>query len=296
MKPRFSIVTISYNQARYLDRALRSVLEQDYPHLEYIVIDPGSTDGSRDIIERYRSRIAHIVFERDAGSADGLNKGFGIATGSLFGFVNSDDALLPGAISRVVDAFERYPDADVISGHGYMIDTEGRVIRRFYSDQASAAAYAHRACFLMQQSTFFKREAFERTRGFDTEAKIWWDGELFLEMCLAGCKFRVVDDFWSIFTIHGESLSGQELLDLRTERARKHQLIVQEAADRVYRKAMGRPMSERARLLLPYFRALRILRHPFRTTVRLLEKAGVPLDRDKRFPIQRAPGSVDGLG
>ena len=74
--PRVSIVTISFNQEKFLERTIRSVLAQDYPEIEYIVVDPGSTDGSRDIIERYRDRIAHVIFEPDKGPSDGLNKGF----------------------------------------------------------------------------------------------------------------------------------------------------------------------------------------------------------------------------
>ena len=96
---KFSIVTISFNQAPYLETAIRSVLDQNYPDLEYIIVDPGSTDGSRDIIERFRSRFAKIIFEPDQGPGDGLNKGFAHATGDILGYLNSDDALLPGALN-----------------------------------------------------------------------------------------------------------------------------------------------------------------------------------------------------
>src|SRR6202171_6644991 len=101
---RVSIVTISFNQAPFLERAIRSVVEQDYPDIEYIVVDPGSTDGSRDIIERYRSRISQVIYEPDHGPADGLNKGFASATGDIFGSINADDAFLPGAVRGGVTA------------------------------------------------------------------------------------------------------------------------------------------------------------------------------------------------
>ena len=87
---KITIVTISFNQARFLDQAIKSVLEQDYPLVEYIVVDPGSTDGSREIIEGYRSSIDHIIFDRDEGPADGLNRGFSMAKGQIFGFRYSD--------------------------------------------------------------------------------------------------------------------------------------------------------------------------------------------------------------
>src|ERR1700738_5632483 len=101
-----SIVTISFNQAEFLERAIRSVVDQDYPEIEYSVVDPGATEGSRDIIERYRSRIARVIYEPDRGPADGLNKGFACATGDIFGFLNSDDVLLPGAVRRAVSFLE----------------------------------------------------------------------------------------------------------------------------------------------------------------------------------------------
>src|SRR5262252_9768046 len=120
-----SIVTISFNQSEFLERAIRSVLEQDYPNLEYIVVDPGSTDGSREIIDRYRSRIAKIVLEPDSGPADGLNKGFAHTTGDILGFLNSDDILFPGAITSAV-SFLKSKDVDVVSGHATVIDSADR--------------------------------------------------------------------------------------------------------------------------------------------------------------------------
>ena len=97
---KISIVTLSFNQRAYLQEAIDSVLSQGYLDLEYIVVDPGSTDGSRDLIKSYGDRIAHCIFEPDRGAADGLNKGFERATGDVFGFLNADDLLFPGALRR----------------------------------------------------------------------------------------------------------------------------------------------------------------------------------------------------
>jgi glycosyltransferase involved in cell wall biosynthesis len=102
--PRISIVTISLNQRAFLATAIESVLSQDYGNLEYIVVDPGSTDGSRRVIVGYADRIDHVVFERDGGAAEGLNNGFRHATGDLYGFLNADDVLLPGALKAVAEA------------------------------------------------------------------------------------------------------------------------------------------------------------------------------------------------
>jgi glycosyltransferase involved in cell wall biosynthesis len=98
---RISIVTLSYNQRAFLQDAIDSILQQGYPDLEFIVVDPGSTDGSRELFRSYGEQISHVIFEPDRGAADGLNKGFGLASGEVFGFLNADDFLLPGALHRV---------------------------------------------------------------------------------------------------------------------------------------------------------------------------------------------------
>src|ERR1700722_6107502 len=127
---KFSNVTISFNQRQYLEEALNSVLQQDYPAIEYIVVDPGSSDGSRELIETYASRLERVIFEPDRGAADGLNKGFAHASGEIFGFLNSDDVLLPGALRSVSVAFEQNPDCDIVMGNGFTIEGRGKRIRR----------------------------------------------------------------------------------------------------------------------------------------------------------------------
>src|SRR5208282_97982 len=94
-----SIVTISFNLAEFLERTIRSVVERNYSDIEFVVVDSGSTDGSHDIIERYRSHISRVIYEPDRGPVYGLNKGFASATGDIFAFLNFDDFLLPGAVS-----------------------------------------------------------------------------------------------------------------------------------------------------------------------------------------------------
>ncbi|RMH35842.1 MAG: glycosyltransferase [Nitrospirae bacterium] len=202
-----SIVTISYNQARFLEETIRSVIEQDYPEIEYIVVDPGSTDGSREIIERYRDRIDHIIFEPDEGPADGLNKGFAKATGEIFGFLNADDLLLPGAVRRVVDYFRRYPEIDVVSGHGYKIDSAGNIIGKTYSHRFRPRDYVFGACVLVQQSTFFRNSAFRQAGGFNKGNRVSWDGELWFDMGMAGCKFGRMHTFLSAFRMHPDSIT-----------------------------------------------------------------------------------------
>lgn len=204
---RVSIVTISFNQAEFLERTIQSVLAQDYSNVEYIVVDPGSTDGSREIIDRYRSRISKVIFQPDLGAADGLNHGFAEATGEIFGFLNSDDLLLPGALSSVVRFFGGHEDVDVVSGHGNLIGPDDSILRRLYSDRMSLNRCIYRGVFLIQQSTFFRRGIFERVGGFRVENRICWDGELFLDMARGGGKFAVTKEFWSAYRVHPESIT-----------------------------------------------------------------------------------------
>src|ERR1043166_2179963 len=119
---KISVVTPSYNQAKYLETTLRSVLEQDYPHLEHIVMDGGSTDGSQEILERYSSRLAYWRSAKDGGQADAIAEGFKHATGDIFCWLNSDDVFLPGALRAVAEFFTAHPDAETVCGGAYIIN------------------------------------------------------------------------------------------------------------------------------------------------------------------------------
>ncbi|MCU1242320.1 MAG: glycosyl transferase, family 2 [Candidatus Acidoferrum typicum] len=246
-----SIVTISFNQGEFLERAIWSVVEQDYPDIEYIVVDPGSTDGSRDIIERYRSRIARVIYEPDRGPADGLNKGFARATGDIFGFLNSDDVLFPGAVRNAV-AFLNSNEADVVSAHATVIDAEDRHLRMAYSEPFSLRMFAYGACVLVQPSTFFQREAFERAQGFNVENRATWDGELWVDMALSGARFTLADGVWSGYRLHSQSItSSRKLLQQQ-----------QDDQKRMFRKILGRDSGGADRLVAHACRVRKHLRSP----------------------------------
>lgn len=203
-----SIVTISYNQAQFLEQAIVSVLEQDHPDIEYIVVDPGSTDGSRDIIERYRDRISRIIFEPDNGAADGLNKGFTQATGEIFFFLNSDDLLLPGAVSRAAAYFAARPQTDILMGHTVIIDAQGRTVRRAYTDKFDARLFAYSGGIICQQGVFFRAGLFADAEGFNPENSVAWDAELFHDLMLKARHPLYVEDFLGAFRVYGESITG----------------------------------------------------------------------------------------
>jgi len=256
---RVSIVTISFNQAPFLERTILSVLNQDYPDIDYIVVDPGSTDGSREIIERYESRISKVVLRPDRGAADGLNGGFSEATGEILGFLNSDDLLLQGAVSSAVRFLERHEAIDVVSGHSNLIDPDDRFLRHLYSDRMSINRCIYGGVILIQPSTFFRRAIFDRAGGFRVESKACWDGELFLEMARKGGKFALVNQFWSAYRIHPESMTGS------TSNATR----IRQAQDNIFSRVMGRPPRVYDRLLAHGHRVIRRILNPTDTWERI---------------------------
>jgi glycosyltransferase involved in cell wall biosynthesis len=204
-----SIVTISFNQGPFLEACIRSVLEQDYSEIEYIVVDAGSIDGSRDIISRYVDRIAKVVLEQDAGPADGLNKGFALATGDIFGFVNADDVLLPGAVSNIVAAFRAHPSADVIYGHGLELDARGDLIQRVWSTPWNLKAHAYRTAVTVQPSTFFSSKCFRSSQGFNVQNRTCWDAEFFVDLAMQGARFEAVQEFIGAYRMYPGTVSSE---------------------------------------------------------------------------------------
>ncbi|HZB88893.1 MAG TPA: glycosyltransferase family 2 protein [Terracidiphilus sp.] len=205
---KISIVTLSFNQAGYLREAIDSVLQQAYPELEYIVVDPGSTDGSRALIESYGERIAHVLFEPDRGAADGLNKGFAQATGEIYGFLNADDLLYPGALQQVAAFFRCNPDCGIVFGSGYKIDGQGHRLRHFRAGNFSVERYLYGGAVWLQQATFFRAAAFHRSPRFNIGNRTCWDGELFVHMANQGARIGYIREDLGGFRIHDASISG----------------------------------------------------------------------------------------
>lgn len=257
---KFSVVTISFNQARYLEQTIRSVIDQDYTDVEYIVLDPGSTDGSRDIIERYRDQIDWIVYEPDDGPADGLNKGFERATGEIFAFLNSDDFLLPGALSTIAAVFEGRRDRDVVSGNALVVDKMGREINRFVSRRFSLNRFVYGASALAQQSTFFRADAFRKVGGFNINNNVAWDGELWVDLALAGARFERIPQFISAFRLYDESISGSG----------KFYEAYARYLTKIFARVKGRTPDQRDRLLRWFYKGIEYISHPSVVKHRLL--------------------------
>ena len=204
-----SVVTLSFNQVQFLEQAIKSVIQQNYPSIEYIVVDPGSTDGSRELIARYEGDIDCVVLEPDTGPADGLNHALERATGDLFAYINADDVFLPNAFLEAQRAFAQHRDASVVYGNGYFIDEFGTRLRRFVSDRFSLYRSVSGIAAVMQQATFFRLDAVKRVGGFVERNRTCWDKELLLDIALSGGEFVRVWRDWGLFRIHSDSITGQ---------------------------------------------------------------------------------------
>ena len=249
---KFSVVTISFNQRQYLEEALISVLTQDFPAIEYVVVDPGSTDGSRELIEGFRNQLAGVVFEPDKGAAEGLNKGFRLATGDIFGFLNSDDVLLPGAMRSVSQAFAHDPECDIVMGNGFTVDGNGRRIRRIRAAGFTLDRYFYGGATWLQQSTFFRRSAFEAVGGFNENNRSCWDGELLVDMIRKGARVKYLNQDLALFRIHAKSITG----------SRRHSEMMKGDAERMFSMVSGRTWTATDTLRAYLFRIERILTHP----------------------------------
>lgn len=244
---KISIVTISYNQKQYLQACMDSVLTQTDCVFEYIVVDAGSTDGSRELIESYDDQIIK-VFEHDDGPADGLNKGFACATGDVYGFINSDDYLLPGALKRVTEFFLAHPHNAFMTGHGF---TEDEFAQRtpIRPSVLTQQTMLHRAAVMFQQTTFFLAEQFKKVGGFNQNNRTCWDYELFLNLLQHQATHNVVKEDLAVFRLYQGSISGSGRLEDKYF----------EELDALFVKHLGRPRSAFDKLATAFLRARREL-------------------------------------
>ena len=236
--PRISIVTLSFNQARFLPAAIESIVGQGYPNLDYIVVDPGSTDDSRAIIAANRAAITTVLLDPDKGPADGLNKGFAAATGEIFGYINADDLLMPGALAIIARHFSAMPEVDSLHGNGLLIDENGETRRRIATSPVNMVDFGHGAMTFVQQAHFFRPRVFP---GFNIDNRTCWDAELLVDMAVAGARFANVPDRLGAFRLYGNTITGSG------------RLAAQTAVDlaRIQARALGRGSRATDRLVAP---------------------------------------------
>lgn|SRR5574341_171670 len=203
--PKISIVTPSYNQAEFLERTILSVLNQNYPNLEYIIIDGCSTDGSVEIIKKYEKYLTYCVSEKDSGTVEALTKGFAKATGAILAWLNSDDLYLPDALNTVAVSFSREPHIDVVYGNMYRIDPKDRIIVEHRQTPFLRLGYLYGGFDLLQPGTFWQKDVFLKCGGMDSTCSFSFDTHLFFRFVSQGAKFKFVRNFVACFRVHPNS-------------------------------------------------------------------------------------------
>ncbi len=215
--PRISVITPSFNQAPYLEATIRSVLGQDYPNLEYIIMDGGSTDGSLEIIRKYADRLAYWVSEPDEGQADAINRGFARATGDILAWLNSDDTYEPGALHAVAEAFREHPGADLVYGEGWYMDITGQRLRPCkFVRHAFPRLYLANKDPILQQAAFWRRALWKRVGPLDTGLNWVFDWDWFIRAHQLG-RFHYLPRFLANYRVHPAAKTRQNDIRRRIE-------------------------------------------------------------------------------
>ncbi len=210
--PKISVVTPSYNQGDYIEDTIKSVLGQNYPNLEYIVMDGGSTDQTFDVLRKYEDRLTWIS-EPDNGQSDALNKGLRMVTGDVVAFINTDDVYEPGALLTVGQFFAQNAQADWVTGKCRNVGTDGQEIRKAITHYKNfwLRLGVQRLLFVLnyvsQPATFWRKEALEKVGLFDESLHYAMDYDYWLRM-LGTYRLHFIDQYLARFRIHPTSKAG----------------------------------------------------------------------------------------
>lgn len=199
MLPLVTVVTPSYNQGRFIRETIESVLTQDYPRVEYLVMDGGSTDDTLAVLQGYTGRFAWVS-RRDGGQAAAINEGWRRGTGEILAWLNSDDVYLPGAIGTAVAHFLAHPETDVLYGEAYHTDEQGHVLAR-YPTEAFAWNRLKDTCFISQPTVFLRRSAVARVGYLDEGLRYCMDYDLWIRLGRSG-RFAHLPEYLALSRLH----------------------------------------------------------------------------------------------
>jgi glycosyltransferase involved in cell wall biosynthesis len=210
--PLVSIITPSFNQAQYLEAAIQSVLGQDYPRIEYIIVDGGSTDGSVDVIQKHEGRLAWWVSEQDKGQTDAINKGFNRASGDILAWLNSDDTYNPGAVSAAVKFLVENPEVAMVYADCDFINERGDMIGKFNSAQTDYRRLRRGFVHIPQQTMFFRAKYWKELGPLDPSFYFAMDYDLWTRIAARAPIKYLAGQTWANFRIHtsGKTTSADD--------------------------------------------------------------------------------------
>lgn len=211
--PKFSIVTPSLNQAEFIEENIKSILEQNYPNIEHIIIDGKSNDGTIKILKKY----SHLrwISEKDRGQSDALNKGFKLAKGEVIGWLNADDTYVGNVLFKIAEVFSN-PDVNVVYGNGFEIDESGKQVRTIYSkgiDAGNMIKYWKWNYEYIQPAFFFRRKVFDEIGYLDERLHYAMDYDFFIRLC-KNFKLYYLDEPLANFRLHSTSKTGEKIQKL----------------------------------------------------------------------------------
>jgi len=200
-QPKISIVTPSFNQGQYIEETINSIISQNYPNLEYIIIDGGSTDGTINILNKYDNKISKYVSTSDRGQTHAINKGFKMSTGEICTWINSDDLIYDDALWKVAGYFSKDSNLDFIHGRGFYFNDKGKEWPADKNLNNLDIRYITHFCYDLQPSTYFRRTVFDKIGYLDENYVLQMDAEFFMRIGL-NCKIKKVSDLLSKFREH----------------------------------------------------------------------------------------------
>lgn len=201
--PKVSIITPSFNQGRFLEESIQSVLHQTYPNIEYIVVDGGSKDESFEIIKIYAQHFTWWTSEKDKGHADALNKGFSHATGEILAWLNSDDVYYPDAVAEAVSILQQRPEVGMVYADADLIDNSGAIVAQFAARQTDYRRLLRGSVHIPQATTFFRVGLWHQLGPLDLSLFFSFDYDLWVRLAKVS-QLLYVPRHWAKFRIHGD--------------------------------------------------------------------------------------------